>query len=132
MWQLAILALASATSIGKDEITVDNEAFGKRRHLTCTWFTNFENSRFEQCYDATGRLFRDGNGASIRCTKEECKRLDAATRRAAGWRKPEPPWGTFTVQLVGRVSLFSHQKRYLGDATRTVLIEKVQSVRVPK
>ena len=132
MWQLALFAVASATSAGQQGLTFDSEAFGAQRALTCTWFTNFENSRFEQCHDATGKLLQDGDGASIKCLRDTCKQLDAAARKAAGWRKPEPPWGTFTVRLIGRVSLNPHEKRYLGDATRTVLIENLTSVQVAK
>src|SRR5437764_3523062 len=110
MWQLLLFALAPATSAGQGTV-FDGEAFGPRRALTCTWFTNFENSRFEQCLDASGKLLRDGDGASIKCLQDTCRQLDAAARNAAVWRKPEPPWGTFTVRLVGRLSLNSHEKR---------------------
>jgi len=132
MWQLAVLALASSASAGQQNVTFDGEAFGPRRTLTCTWFTNFENSRFEQCQDVTGKLLQDGDGASIKCTRGLCDQLDAAARKAAGGRKPEPPEGRFTVKLVGRISLTAHEKRYLGDATRTVLIEELTSVRQSK
>jgi len=33
------------------------------------------------------------------------------------------------VKLVGRLSLYPREKRYLGDASRTVLIERLISVR---
>jgi len=58
--------------------------------------------------------------------------LDAEARKAADWTRPEPPWGTFTVQLEGRVALNPHKRRYLGDATRTVFIERLVSVRLSK
>ena len=132
MWQLAVFALASSVPVGQQSITFEGEAFGPRRTLTCTWFTNFENSRFEQCQDATGKLLQDSDGASIKCVQDTCARLDTAARKAVGWRKPEPPWGTFTVRLFGRVSLSPHEKRYLGDATRTVLIEQITSVSASK
>ncbi|WP_156405279.1 hypothetical protein [Sphingomonas sp. Root710] len=132
MWQLAILALASSVPAGQQSFIVDGEAFGPRRTLTCTWFTNFENSRFEQCQDAKGKLLRDGDGAAVKCLRDLCARLDAEARKAADWRKPEPPWGRFKVRLTGRVSLNPHEKRYLGDATRTVLIEELASVSVSK
>ena len=132
MWQLAVFTLASSVPTGQQNLTFDGEAFGPQRTLTCTWFTNFENSRFEQCQDATGKLLQDGDGASIKCVRGVCEKLDVAARKAAGWRKPEPPWGTFKVELVGRVSLNPHEKRYLGDATRTVLIERLTSVRPSK
>jgi hypothetical protein len=117
---------------GQQNLTFEGEAFGARRALTCTWFINFENSRFEQCQDATGKLLQDGDGASIKCVRGVCEQLDAAARKAARWKKPEPLWGTFKVVLVGRVSLNPHEKRYLGDATRTVLIEKLTTVRASK
>jgi len=132
MWQFAIFALASTASAGQQNLTFDGEAFGAQRTLTCTWFTNFENSRFEQCQDATGKLLQDGDGASIKCVRGVCEQMDAVARKAVGWRKPEPPSGTFNVVLVGRISLNSHEKRYLGDATRTVLIERLTSVRPSK
>lgn len=100
--------------------------------LTCTWFTNFENSRFEQCHDAAGAVLQDGDGASIKCLGETCVQLNIGAQKAANWRKPEPIWGSFTVRLIGRLSLSPHQKRYLGDATRTVLIETVEDVQVAK
>lgn len=31
----------------------------------------------------------------------------------------------FSVKLVGRISLHPHQRRYLGDGTRIVAVEKV-------
>jgi len=132
MWLLAILALASSAPAGQPRVTFGGETFGPRRTLTCTWFTNFENSRFEQCQDATGKLLQGNDGASIKCAPGLCDRLDAEARRVAHWRKPEPPWGTFTVKLVGRLGLNPHEKRYLGDGTQTVLIEELTSVRVAK
>lgn len=36
------------------------------------------------------------------------------------------------VRLVGRLSLSPHEKRYLGDATGTVLIEQITSVSASK
>jgi hypothetical protein len=132
MLPLTVLALALSASAGQPGLSFDGEAFGPQRSLTCTWFTNFENSRFERCRDSTGQLLQDGDEASIACVPGLCKRLDAAARKATGWRKPTPPSGTFTVRLVGRVSLHPHEKRYLGDATRTVLIEDLTSVKVAK
>ena len=121
----------SSAPAGQQNLSFDGEAFGPQRTLTCIWFTNFENSRFEQCQDATGKLLQDSDGAPIKCIRDMCERLDAAARKAAGWRKPEPPWRTFKVGLVGRVSL-PHEKRYLGDATRTALMERLTSVRSAK
>ena len=132
MWQLAVLALASAAAPPNDGSIIDGVAFGPRLTLTCTWFTNFENSRFEQCRAGVENLLASNEGASIKCQGRTCQQLDTEARRVAHWRKSEPPWGTFTVRLVGRVSLQRHQKRYLGDGTSTVLIEKVLSVRKSK
>jgi hypothetical protein len=132
MLHLTILPLALWASAGQQSVSFDGEAFGPRRSLTCTWFTNFENSRFEQCRSAVGNLLQDGDGASIKCVRGVCEQLDSAARKVSDRRKPEPPSGTFTVKLVGRVSLNRHQKRYLGDATRTVLIEELTSVSVSR
>ena len=134
MWQLAMFALASVSPPppGSQGVTVGRTAFGPRQTLTCTWFTNFENSRFEQCRGAGGNVLPADAGASTKCLAHTCDQLDAAARRAAHWRKPEPPWGSFTVRLVGRVGLYRHEKEYLGDGTATVLIEKVLSVRTSK
>ena len=132
MWQLAIFALASAAPTSNGGATVEGVAFGPRLTLTCTWFTNFENSRFEQCRGSGGNLLPSNDGASIKCLGRTCEQLDAEARRVAHWRKPEPPWGTFIVRLIGRVSLRQHQKRYLGDGTSTVLIEKLLSVHKSK
>lgn len=129
MWRLAVLALASSVPAGPHKLTFGGEAFGPQRSLTCTWFTNFENSRFYQCEDASGKLLQGDDGASIRCIPAVCEELDAAARKATGWTKPEPPWGTFKVELLGRISLKPHNKRYIGDGTRTVLIEQLKSVR---
>lgn len=128
MWNVAVLALAFATPTPSGGAVVGGVAFGPRQTLTCEWFTNFENSRFKQCRMGGRNLLPSDDGASIKCTGRTCKELDAEARRVANWRKPEPPWGTFTVRLVGRVSLHPHQKRYLGDGTSTVLVEKLVSV----
>ena len=111
---------------------VEGIAFGPRLTLTCTWFTNFENSRFEQCRGPAGKLLSSNDGASIKCLARTCQQLDAEARKVAHWRKPEPPWGTFTVQLIGRVTLHKHPPQYLGDGTSTVLMEKLVSVRKAK
>lgn len=129
MWRLAFLALASSIPAGQPKLAFGGEAFGPQRALTCTWFTNFENSRFDHCKDAAGKMLADGESASIKCKPALCEELDAAARQAIGWTKPAPPWGTFKVELLGRISLKPHHPRYLGDGTRTVLIEKLTSVR---
>ena len=132
MWQLFLLALAPATPASGGGSIVDGIAFGPRLALTCTWFTNFENSRFEQCRGPAGNVLPSDDGASIKCLGRICGQLDAEARRVAHWRKPEPVWGTFTVRLIGRVSLHPHPKQYLSDGTSTVLIEKLVSVRRAK
>ena len=129
MWQLALFALASAGPAPNDGSTVEGVEFGPRLMLTCTWFTNFENSRFEQCRSAGKEALPSDGGASIKCLNRTCEELNADARKVANWTKPEPPWGTFTVQLEGRVSLHQHQSRYIGDGASTVLIEKLLSVR---
>lgn len=132
MWQLAALALASVGAGQNGGSTVDGVAFGPPLTLTCTWFSNFENSRFEQCRTDVRNLLPSDDGASIKCRGQTCAELDAEARKAAHWREPEAPWGTFTVRLVGRISRHVHKKQYLGDGTSTVLIEKLLSVRKSK
>ncbi len=128
MWSAAYLSLAAFLSVPDGGVVIDGVAFGPRQTLTCEWFTNFENSRFEQCRaTGPGLLFSD-DGASLKCMERTCQQLDAEARRVAHWRKPEPPWGTFTARLVGRVGVGRHEKRYLGDGTWTVLVEKLLSV----
>jgi hypothetical protein len=107
---------------------VDVERYGPPRTMTCTWFSNFENSRMEECHDAARKPLLDGAAASVECVNRQCALLDAEARRAAHWTRPEPVEGTFTVRLVGRASLGSHPTRYLGDGTRAVLIERILTV----
>lgn len=128
MWQLAMLALATAASTPDKGLVIEGVEFGPRLTLTCSWFSNFENSRFNRCEGRAGSVLSGDEPASIQCQPPSCEQLDAQARKAADWRKPEPPWGTFTVRLIGRVGLQPHPKRYIGDGTRTVLIEKVLSV----
>jgi hypothetical protein len=104
-------------------------AFGPQQRLVCEWFTNFENSRFEQCRALEGGVSVLKDAASIECLGQTCRDLDAAARKAVRWKKPEPVWGTFTVEILGRVSAVRHEKRYLGDGTCTVQIERLVSVR---
>lgn len=129
MWYLTALTLAASIPAHQSPFVIGGETFGPRQTLVCTWFTNFENDRLEQCWNATGKILQDGDGASIQCVRREiCQRMDAKARTAAHSTKPEPPWGLYTVSLVARVGLQTHEKRYLGDSTRTVLIEKVTRV----
>lgn len=123
----AVLASASA-QVNQGPI-IKGVTFGPRRRLVCEWFTNFENNRFEQCHPWKGAepLLKDG--ASIECLGQTCKDLDNAARKAVRWKKPERVWGTFTVEILGRVSTGQHEKRYLGDGTSTVFIEKLVSLR---
>ena len=127
------LSMTAATSAPNLGVVVDGTAFGPRQTLTCEWFTNFENSRFEQCR-AAGRslLPPNGGGASLKCIAQSCEQLDTEGRRVANWRKPEPPWGTFNVRLISRVGVGHRAKRYLGDGTKTVLIEEILSVSTGK
>ncbi len=129
MWQVIAAVLVSASNHASQSLTVRGIAFGPQQRLVCEWFTNFENSRFERCRIAEGAALALEDGASIECFGRSCEELDAAARKASRWKKPEPVWGTFTVELYGRVSATRHEKRYLGDATSFVLIEKVVGVR---
>ncbi len=129
MWQLAVLALASAQPGPDAGLTIQGLAFGPRQRLSCTWFTNFENSRFEKCQVLNGEMVPLDDGASIKCVEPTCKQMDAEARRISNWRKPDAPQGTFTVQFFGRVSIDHKQKKYLGDTTMTVLVEKLLSIR---
>jgi hypothetical protein len=130
MWQLTLFALASVgPALNGDFTTVQGIEFGPRVTLTCTWFTNFENSRFEQCRSGGKDALPSDGGASIKCLARTCAELDAEARKVAHWTKPEPPWGTFTVQLEGRVSVHQHESRYIGDGSSTLLIEKLLNVR---
>lgn len=129
---LAILALATAASTPDNGAVVDGMAFGPSRTLTCKWFTNFENSRLEQCSESAGSVLPSDEGASIKCLGQTCEQLDAEARKASNWQKAEPPWGTFTMRLVRRVSLHDHKPQFIGDGTSTVRIEKVLDVRTAK
>ncbi len=132
MWLLAALALASATPTAPEEILFGGERFGPRQTITCKWFTNFENSRFSACRSGTQAVLAADEYASLECLGNTCKALDDAASKAIGWTKSEPPWGDFTVVFVGRVARFPHAKRYIGDGTRTILIEELRSVAVAK
>lgn len=129
MWWIALVALAAAPASDAG-VTVEGEQFGREQPMTCLWFSNFENSRFESCRAAGRELLRPDEGASLRCRKGICDDLEARATRAAQWTKSEPVWGTFVVQLVGRLARTDHKPRYLGDGTSTVLIEKLLSVEI--
>ena len=129
MLLLSLLSLASASRAGPGASVVDGIEFGPRLTLTCTWFSNFENSRFERCRDGSRDVLPSDDGASIKCLARMCEQLGAEARRVTHWAKPEPPWGTYTIRLVGRVSVHQHERQYLGDATSTVLVEKLLSVK---
>jgi hypothetical protein len=128
MWQFIALILAPISPPGDQGLTFKGTSFGPRQHLSCEWFTNFENSRFEQCRVLGAQAARFEDGAAIECLGQACGQLDARARKVARWNKPEPVWGTFTVEFYGRVSTTRHEKRYLGDGTMTVLIEQLLSV----
>lgn len=127
MWSEIILSLAAAVPNLEVGLVADGMAFGPRQTLICEWFSNFENSRFERCR-AEGRNLLPRDGASLKCVAQTCEQLDAEARRVARWGGPEAPWGTFSVRLVGRVSIGQHAKGYLGDGTKTVLVEQILSV----
>jgi hypothetical protein len=131
MWQVIAAILASASPQASQPLTIRGTAFGPRQRLVCEWFSNFENSRFVQCHIPGNTPPVLDEGASIECVAQSCEELDAAARKAIRWKKPEPVWGTFTVEILGRVSTARREKRYLGDGTRTVLIEKLVSVWKP-
>lgn len=129
MWQLALLSVAAAAALAPLGPTVDGIVYGPRRTLTCTWFTNFENSRVEQCRIDEKSIFLDGKDASVYCVRRTCAQMDAEARRLLHWKKREPPWGTFVVRIQGRVSLSTHAPRFLGDGAYSVMIEKVFGIR---
>jgi|SRR6185312_2483016 len=138
MWPLLLLAMFAPRpepyigSLPPGGVIVEDMAFGPRLLLACTWFTNFENSRFERCRGPAGNVLPSNGGASLKCVGRTCEQLDSEARRVAHQRKPNSPEGTFTVRLIGRVSLHQHAPQYLGDGTATVLIEKILSLRESK
>ncbi|MFL9842230.1 hypothetical protein ABS767_14755 [Sphingomonas sp. ST-64] len=132
MWQFIAILLASTPAQTAQSVTVKGTAFGPEQRLVCTWFTNFENSRLEQCRAKSGQSPVLPDGASIECAPSICAKLDAEARRVSGWRKAEPVWGFFTVEFDGRVGTATRQKRYLGDGTRTILIERLIGVQQQK
>lgn len=132
MWQLLAILFATTPVQATTGITVDGTAFGPQRRLVCSWFTNFENSRLERCRAESGSSPLLSEGASIECVPTICAKLEAEARRVSNWRKREPVWGFFTVEFYGRVSTSARTKRYLGDGTRTVLIERLISVQPRK
>jgi hypothetical protein len=134
MWQLFLVALFAGKpepyigSLPPGGSIVDGIAFGPRLRLTCSWSSNFENSRFNQCRGPTGNLLPADEAASLRCVGRTCDQLDEEARRVAHGQKSEAPSGVFTVRLLGRVGLHAHPKQYIGDGTRTVLVERIVSV----
>jgi len=65
MWQLALLALASAASTPDKGQIFEGVAFGPLVTLTCSWFSNFENSRFNRYEGLTGSVLPADEAASI-------------------------------------------------------------------
>ncbi|WP_010546031.1 hypothetical protein [Sphingomonas elodea] len=124
-----ILAWALRQAAAPQALRFDDTVFGPRRMLRCTWFTTFENSRFHDCRDVDSPVLRAGEAASIRCLPKQCARLDGAARRWSGGKRGEPPTGFYTVRFVGRVAADRHAPRFLGDGTRTILVETVTAVR---
>src|SRR4051812_21695264 len=125
MWPLALLAFLAGTPAADSNLRFDHTLYGPSRTLTCTWFTNFENSRFEACRFEGAAIFRSDESASIECRRGTCDAMDEAARRLVPAKDGEIPWGRFEIRLVGRVSLSRHRSRYLGDGTRTVLVEQL-------
>lgn len=138
MWPLLLVALLPPKpgpyigTLPPGGVIVEDMAFGPQLPLTCTWFSNFENSRFDHCRGPAGNVLPSDGGASLKCVDRICEQLDAEARKAAHTRGIEAPGGTFTVRFTGRVSVHQHQPQYLGDGTSTVLIEKLVSVRKAK
>src|SRR5690348_2172777 len=134
MWQLFLIALFAANSephIGSlppGDSVVDGIAFGPRLTLTCSWSSNFETSRFNQCRGPNGNLLPTDEAASLKCVGRTCDQLDEQARRVSHGRKSEAPSGVFIVRLVGRVGLNAQPKQHAGDGTRTVLVERIVSV----
>ncbi|HEX8668134.1 MAG TPA: hypothetical protein VF727_07160 [Allosphingosinicella sp.] len=109
-------------------MTLDGVAFGRQRTLTCTWFSNFEVSRFEACRAGGRNVLPANGGAAVRCPRQTCARMDKEAHRLARTSGREPPSGTFVVRLRGRISLSDHAPRHLGEGTRIVLVEKLLGV----
>jgi len=128
IWSLALLAIFAGTPDAGANLRFDHELYGPSRTLTCTWFTNFENSRFETCRFEGKPVLGPDESASIECLRAICDAMDEAARRLVPTKDGDIPWGTFEVRLVGRVSLSRHRSRYLGDGTRTVLVERLLSL----
>ena len=71
MWHLLALAVLSRSTAN---VTVDGVSYGPRQTLTCTWFTNFENSRFEACRRLGKIILRKDENASIDCVGDICSK----------------------------------------------------------
>jgi hypothetical protein len=125
MWPLALLALLAGPSAAESNLRFNHTLYGPSRKLTCTWFTNFENSRFDACRSDGKPVLAPEESASIECLRGACDGLDEAAARLVPTKDGEVPWGRFEVRFVGRVSLSRHRSRYLGDGTRMVLIEQL-------
>ena len=81
MWSLIALAIAAVSLDPKQTVFAKGTRFGPRQHLTCEWFSNFENSRFEKCRVHGGPAVDLGEGASLECLVDTCEQLDAEARR---------------------------------------------------
>lgn len=127
-----VLALLMAGASPAPTLIFQDQKFGPRQTMTCNWFTNFENSRFDKCRDKFGKPVNRGKEATVVCSGATCKQLDGEARAVSGWQEDEPPWGNFEVTFFGCVGLTEHRKRYLGDASRDILVEDIQSVRILK
>jgi hypothetical protein len=124
MWPLALLALFAGTPAAGANLRFGHTLYGPSRTLTCTWFTNFENSRFETCRFEGKPVLGPDESASVECMRGVCDAMDGAAARLVP-KTEDVPWGTFEVRLVGRVSLSRHRSRYIGDGARMVLVERL-------
>jgi hypothetical protein len=104
--------------------------YGRQMVIAGTWFTNFENSRFDECRGARCGYPPIGESASIGCLNGACRALDHAARRLTGQKGDAAPDGFFEIRFVGRRGLYPHEPRWLGDGARYVLIERLLSVRL--
>jgi hypothetical protein len=121
---LGLMALLTPAAPPRHEVVFNGTEFGEPQTLRCIWFTNLENSRLEQRRGQAGSTFPTGENASIECAKDVCAQLDLTAKRASRQAGGEAPSGEFVVRFVGRVSAGKHEPHFLGDGTRTVLIEK--------
>lgn len=127
MWYLLLITAAAPAGL-----TGDDSKYGVQQTLTCTWFSNFENSRLSQCRGENGFSFASDDDASIECWQHSCSKLDAEAQRLVHGKQSDAPEGTFSIRFVGRVATQRHQRIAIGEGNRTVRIEKIIAVRKAK